>query len=617
MTSGTRRGTTRHLGAESLVSLLACLAVLLWTAQPLAQDALLGLHTDPLHPADTSSPRATLRSFDESITAAMRAWRDDRPLPEMIGPGRRALETIDFSQLPERGRFAREIETALLLKEVLDRIKLPPKNQIPGAEEVKNKEDPLTSWRIPKTRITIAKIGDGPQEGEFLFTADTVSHLADYYASAKHLPYKPSALVGIYEDYAHSSGLVLPRSWTNAFPDWSRTILFGEALWQWLGLVLVVGMATVFVRWLLRWGQRWDDRHEQQRGDVRKRFGLPLAILAAIVVIYLLRFVILYILGFISDAWTPLSTVVWLLIFGGGGWLIVLMSDRLADIVNDVRKTRAGSIDSQLVRIVLRLVSLVILVLLIIYAAGYFGIPLTPVVASLGVGGLAIALAVRPTLENIIGGLTLFADKPVRIGDFCRFGDEDGTVEEIGLRSTRLRKVDDTVVSVPNSDFSQRELTNYTRRRRRLYQMTIGLRYETTADRLRDVIARLQDMLYDHPKALHDKLHVRFDGYGAFSLDIVVFVYLSATDWMEYLAIREDINFRIMTIVQEAGVGFAFPSQTVYLADDGEAAPAPDLEARGGTSQTPTPHASVQATRKPAPDGTSAAWNRSSGGRRG
>ena len=436
------------------------------------------------------------------------------------------------------------------------------------------------------------KLKSGPQAGEFLFTADTVSRLADYYAAAKHMPYKPGALVGIYEDYAHSSGLILPRSWTSAFPGWSRTLIFGEALWQWLGLALVVGTAIVFVRWLLRWGQRWDDRHEQQRGDVRKRFGLPAGILVSILVIYLLRFVILYVLGFISDAWTPFSTLVWLLIFGGGGWFIVLMTDRVADVINDVRKTRAGSIDSQLVRIVLRLVSLVILVLLVVYAAGYFGIPLTPVVASLGVGGLAIALAVRPTLENIIGGLTLFADKPVRIGDFCRFGNEDGTVEEIGLRSTRLRKIDDTVVSIPNSDFSQRELTNYTRRRRRLYRMTIGLRYETSADQLRDVIERLHDMLRDHPKALHDKLRIRFDGFGAYSLDVAVFVYLRATDLMEYLAIREDINFRIMTIVQEAGAGFAFPSQTVYFTDDGaNRAGSGTSETREGVSGAPTPHA--------------------------
>lgn len=575
----------------------------------------MGFDTEPLQPAETSSPRDTLRSFDESITAAMRAWRDGRPLPEVIGPGRRALETIDFSQLPERGRFAREIETALLLKEVLDRIKLPPVDEIPGATAVQNKDDPLTRWSVPKTRITIAEIESGPQAGDFLFTADTVSRLADYYAAAKHMPYKPGALVGIYEDYAHSSGLILPRSWTNAFPNWSRRLVFGEELWQWLGLALVVGTSVFVVRSLLRWGRRWDNRHLNDR--VRKRFGLPAAILAAVLLVYLLRFVSLYVLGLISEAWTPLSTVVWMVIFGGAGWFIVLMTDRIADVVNDVRETRAGSIDSQLVRIVLRLVCLVILVLLVVYAAGFFGIPLTPVIASLGVGGLAIALAVRPTLENIIGGLTLFADKPVRIGDFCRFGDEDATVEEIGLRSTRLRKVDDTMVSVPNSDFSQRELTNYTRRRRRLYEMTIGLRYETTADQLHSVVARIEDMLRDHPKALHDKLHVRFDSYGAYSLDIAVFVYLSATDWLEYLAIREDINFRIMTIVQEAGAGFAFPSQTVYIADDGAAAPALALETPERVSGVPMPDAFVKAPGKPAPYRTSAAENRSTGERHG
>lgn len=589
--------------------LLVYFLLLLWPSQSSAQEALLGFDAAPLQPADTSSPRDTLRSFDDGITAAMRAWRDGQPLPKVIGPGRRALETIDFSLLAERGRFAREIETALLLKEVLDRIKLPPVDEIPGADAVNNKDDPLTRWTVPQTRIAIARVEGGPQAGEFLFTADTISRLDDYYAAAKHMPYKPGALVGIYEDYAHSSGLILPRSWTNAFPDWSRTLIFDEALWQWLGLVLIVGTAVFAVRRLLRWGQRWDDRHLSDR--VRKRFGLPVAILAAILLVYLLRFVSLYVLGLISDAWTPLSTLVWLVIFGGAGWFIVLMTDRIADVVNDVRETRAGSIDSQLVRIVLRLVSLIILVLLVVYAANFFGIPLTPVIASLGVGGLAIALAVRPTLENIIGGLTLFADKPVRIGDFCRFGNEDATVEQIGLRSTRLRKVDDTLVSVPNSDFSQRELTNYTRRRRRLYQMTIGLRYETTADQLHDVVGRIEEMLRDHPKALRDKLHVRFDSYGAYSLDIAVFVYVKATDWLEYLAIREDINFTIMTIVQKAGVAFAFPSQTVYLAGDASGEPDPVMRPTGAAGST------QGAGSRPVRDGLPSAETRSSDDRRG
>jgi MscS family membrane protein len=535
-------------------------------ARGIAEEPFAGFETDPLQPADTSSPRDTLRSFDQNITAAMQAWRQGQTLQQIVGPGRRALDTIDFSKLPEQGRFAKEVETALLLKEILDRIKLPPEEEIPDDTAVDDKQNPVSRWSIPQTRITIARLDAGARAGEFLFTAETVTRLAEYYEAIRRLPYKPGALVGIYDEYTHGAGLILPRSWAAKMPAWSKQIVLGQALWQWLGLAVVVAAAVAAARALLLWGRRWDERHAG--AAPRTRFGLPAALLACIAVAYAARLIILLVLGFIGDAWTPLSTLIWVLIFAALGWLVVLVTGRVADVVNAARYAEAGSIDSHLVRIVLRLASLVLLVTLVIYAAGFFGIPLTPVIASLGVGGLAIALAVRPTLENVIGGLTLFADKPVRIGDFCRFGSEEATVEEIGLRSTRLRKLDDTVISMPNSDFSQRELTNYSRRRRRLYQTTIGLRYETTEEQLRAVIARVDTMLHDHPRVLHDRLHVRFDGFGASSLDVAVFVYISATDWLQYLEVREDINFKIMSIVEAAGTGFAFPSQTSYLALD-------------------------------------------------
>ncbi|MCU0892751.1 MAG: mechanosensitive ion channel family protein [Rhodospirillales bacterium] len=555
----------RRLGAAA--GLLAVLFVLaLSTATGIADEPFAGFATDPLQPADTSSPRDTLRSFDDNITAAMQAWRQGQTLQQILGPGRRALETIDFSKLPEQGRFAKEVETALLLKEILDRIKLPPEDEIPDDTTVDDKQNPVSRWSIPQTRITIARIDGGARAGEFLFTADTVTRLADYYEATRHLPYKPGALVGIYDEYTHGSGLILPRSWSGNLPTWSKRIVLGQAVWQWLGLAIVAAAAVAAVRALLRWGRRWDERHAA--AAPRARFGLPAALLAGVAVAYFARLIILLVLGFIGDAWTPLSTLIWVLTFAALGWLVVLVTGRVADAVNAARYAEAGSIDSHLVRIVLRLASLVLLVSLFIYAAGFFGIPLTPVIASLGVGGLAIALAVRPTLENVIGGLTLFADKPVRIGDFCRFGSEEATVEEIGLRSTRLRKLDDTVISMPNSDFSQRELTNYSRRRRRLYQTTIGLRYETTEEQLRAVIVELDKMLRDHPQVLNERLHVRFDGFGASSLDVAIFVYVSATDWLQYLEVREDINFKIMSIVGAVGTGFAFPSQTSYLALD-------------------------------------------------
>ena len=555
-------------GPTRVFMLVSCVLLILALSASLAvaQDEGAAFDPYPLRPADTSSPRDTLRSFISNVNEAVQDWRAGMPREVVIRAAQRAHETIDYSQLPGRGRRTKEVETVLLLKEILDRIELPPLDEIPGDEEAADKEKALTHWTIPNTRITIARIEEGPRAGEFLFTAETVDRLQEFYAGAKALPYKPGAAIGLYEDYAHSPGWIVPQSWAMALPAWSKVVVFGEALWQWLGLAIVVVTAFFLVRWLLRWGRRWDERHQKARALMR--FALPLSVLASVGVVYACRYVLLEVIRLISEIWIPLSIVLWTLIFMGVGWLILLICSRIADTIIEARRFREGSIDGQLVRTVLRLVSLVILVFLAIYAADFFGIPLTPVIAGIGVGGFALALAVRPTLENIIGGLTLFADKPVRIGDFCRFGDDYGTVEEIGLRSTRLRKFDDTLVSLPNADFSQRELTNYARRRRWLYETTLGLRYETSPEQLRYVMAKLQEMLLGHPKVSPDWLHVRFGGFGAYSLDVAVFAYIRTRDWLTYRAIREDINLRIMDIVKEAGTSFAFPSQTAYFGRD-------------------------------------------------
>lgn len=152
-------------------------------------------------------------------------------------------------------------------------------------------------------------------------------------------------------------------------------------------------------------------------------------------------------------------------------------------------------------------------------------------VAGLGVGGLAIALAVRPTLENIIGGLTLFADQPVRVGDFCAYGDKIGTVEEIGLRSTRIRSLERTIVTIPNAEFSRMQLINYTRRDMMLYKFILDLRYETTPDQLRYVLAKIREMLLGHPKVTPDPARIRFLEFGAYSLNLEVFAYVDSQDW--------------------------------------------------------------------------------------
>lgn len=521
---------------------------------------------NPLAPADTSSPRATLNDFVSNIGKAAKAWETNAPWQTVKHYGDLAFRAFDFSQLPRENRLVRELESVLYLKEILDRIDLPPAESIPGEAEVNDEAKPITRWSIPQTSITIAKMTDGPRAGEFLFTADTVEQLQDLYQSAKHLPYKPGAAERILERFLHSPGVLVPHAVNMALPQWSRTLVFGEAIWQWLALVLILTGAWLLIRLLLHCGRQWDKHH---RGTAAgKRFGTPIALFASVVILGGARVILVYGAKLQEGFWDVLSSLIMVLIFIGLSWFVVLVTGRIADAINEARKVKEGSIDSQLARVVLRLVGLLLLVCLVLYAAGYFGVPLTPVVASLGVGGLAIALAVRPTLENIIGGLTLFADKPVRIGDYCRFGNEEGTVEAIGLRSTRVRKQDDTLVSLPNADFSQREIVSYAQCRQRLYRTTLGLRYETTAEQLRFVIARLREMLLGHPMVAPQKLHVRFHAFGAYSLDVEIFAYIKTAVWLEYRAVREDINFRIIDIVSEAGTGFAFPSQTAYLGRD-------------------------------------------------
>jgi len=216
-----------------------------------------------------------------------------------------------------------------------------------------------------------------------------------------------------------------------------------------------------------------------------------------------------------------------------------------------------------------RLLAICTVISLAVWVAHSFGVPVAPLLASLGVGGLAIALAVRPTLENVIGGFILFADKPVRVGDFCRYGDAIGTVEEIGLRSTKIRSLERTTITVPNAEFSQMKLDNFAKRDLRLLRTVLQLRYETTPEQMRWILAKLRELLLGHPMVAPEPARVRFVGFGAYSKDVEIFAYLRCQDQDTFLAIQEDILLRVGDIVFEGGSGFAFPSQTTYFSRDG------------------------------------------------
>jgi MscS family membrane protein len=234
------------------------------------------------------------------------------------------------------------------------------------------------------------------------------------------------------------------------------------------------------------------------------------------------------------------------------------------------------SLNAHLLRLAARVAGGVAVIVIVFHVSSQLGAPLYGIVAGLGVGGIAIALAAQNTIEHFIGSLNLFADRPVRVGDFCRYGEDPapdwqriGIVESIGLRSTRIRGVDSSVTTIPNGDFSKMHLVNYSLRSRILLKTVLGLRYETTDDQLRFVLATLRNMLLAHPRVVDEEPRVRFAGFVNSGLNVEIRVNINTNDLNEFRAIREDIFLRVMNIVKDAGTGFAFPSRTVYQAQDG------------------------------------------------
>jgi MscS family membrane protein len=226
-----------------------------------------------------------------------------------------------------------------------------------------------------------------------------------------------------------------------------------------------------------------------------------------------------------------------------------------------------------------RVLKITILLLMIAAVLSSWGYNTTTIVAGLGVGGIAIALAAQKTIENFFGGVAVVSDRPVAVGDFCKFGDRTGTVEDIGLRSTRIRTPDRTLVTVPNGQFSSMTLENFDRRDKMLFHFTLNLRRDTRPDQVRVLLASVTKMLTDHPKLETGSLPVRFVGVGTYSLDLEVFAYVLTRSGDEFMQIQQDLYLWILDAVEAAGTALALPTQ-----------------ASVSYSTDATPHSGVQAS---------------------
>lgn len=241
--------------------------------------------------------------------------------------------------------------------------------------------------------------------------------------------------------------------------------------------------------------------------------------------------------------------------------LVALLDEWLSQWVDRTEST----LDDHLAPFVRKSLRVFIIFLAVLMAIQNLGFSISGILASLGIGGLAVALAAKDTLANVFGSVMIIIDRPFHIGDLVKTKDLEGIVEEVGFRSTKIRTLDGSLISVPNSTITNMAIDNCSRMTARRIRMTIGVAYETTTDQLRQAVEMTRTMLASQEKIDPQRIVVRFTEFGASSLDILVNCYTDATATPEYLAVREEVCLRIMEILEKAGVEIAFPSRSLYL----------------------------------------------------
>jgi MscS family membrane protein len=262
---------------------------------------------------------------------------------------------------------------------------------------------------------------------------------------------------------------------------------------------------------------------------------------------------------------TVIKDVFYILLVYGIIWLGMKVAEYLGLIFSHRATHTDSKLDDQLVPFLVDLLKvLVAIVGVFIILSDVFNVNVTTLVAGLGVGGVALALASKDSLENLLGSFPIFFDQPFKVGDFVNFGGVTGTIEKVGFRSTRIRTPEKTYVTVPNRNIINSELDNFSERTHRRTRFNIGLTYSTSADQIKNICNDILEVLMENELTTNDPF-VRFTGFGASSLDITINYLAYTKDYSDYLKLNESINFQIMEIVSKHGAEFAFPSQSIYI----------------------------------------------------
>jgi MscS family membrane protein len=492
-------------------------------AKPVQQETALD---DPL---GRSTPQGTVLGFMKAMD------REDYE---------RAVEYLDTKQPSKRAQqLAEELQNILNwgFSGYIPKLSYKPEGDLEDGLKSNRERIGVIKTSTGNYDIMLERVQRGTDPPVWLFSAETLRQLPN-----------------IHMDFQHDR---IEQYVPNFLRDKK---LFNYPLWRLIAISLLILFAWFFT-WVIIVGHRFIYRRftKKQRKQDIKQFKGPIRVLALSLGFYIASLLSYSLLSslFFSRVSETLAII-------GITWLCLYFVDPVMERMMRRKQLPKSSGKIALARLLNKTIKAIIIIIGATFIFFMANLNLTAVITGLGVGGIAVAFAAQKTLENLFGGVMIISDQPIRVGDFCRAGEFQGTIEDIGLRSTRLRTLNRTIVFIPNGQLATMSLENFTLRDKILFRHKLQLRYETSADQLRFVIAGVRRMLYEHPKVETVTARVRFIGFRDSAVELEVFAYVLETEYVVFLAIQEDLLLRFMNLVEESGTAFAFPSQTTYFARD-------------------------------------------------
>jgi len=505
------------------------------------------------------SPRETMRTFIEGMNRY-----DDEGKAD-------ALSALDLSEINEATRDIEGLELAICLKGVLDRDKMVVYQEIPRKPE----GDRYVHLVHPKGDIVIAPVDLEGGGREWRFTARTLESVQDLYDAYKKRP--PVAAVGTPQ---RRSASVTIRDWIGDHVPFLLTRTFFLENWQWLGLLVVIlvgaAVSRVIAFLLLTLLRRWSKRDKFAVGaKLEKDFIRPIHV-ALMAWVCLLG---LGVLGLRGNALLVLRNAAKTISAVGCVWALYRLIDIIGLYLTERARRTDNRFDDILVPLITRSLKVFVVVFGVVFVAETLQLPYKSVFAGLGLGGLAFALAAKDTVSNIFGSVTILADKPFQIGDWVIIGDTEGSVESVGIRSTRIRTFYNSLITVPNSELINATIDNMGARRYRRIKMMIAVTYGTSPEKIEAFCEGIRHLIRIHPYTRKDYYHVWLNEFADSSLNILLYCFHETPDWATELRERHRLFLDIVRLAKRLGVEFAFPARTVYMRQEQPGTPeaaAPD-----------------------------------------